>query len=380
MIPKIKGSNYTEPGTQDLTVFNMKVHFFVKFLVIQCFMRASLAQNEGQVRLTGMNLTSTGRLEVFLNGKWGTVSRQLKDGSSDLHLAYGKTVCYQINHYNGDDGNIFTGTVASLNNYLENRPGYLQIKPTGMLSHAMYDLHCDHKPGKYPRHILRCSYKSPDSTRDHNNDLAVMCPENASNYDYPYNGQFRLQNSDSDTSWGLLQVYTNNTWWFVNISDISIFACDACNVICQQMGYTSSNDIGKNAYNFRQASSIFFSSITCPDDDNQCLYKCLPKSDTMNLINNSFTPHYGYYTTIFISCTFDVLFKDIRTSPCIGNVCEVCSYTSNNDNHSKVLIIVLVSLVLVIIIAIASSVILCCCFNKNCFIYQQIHRAKYSSI
>ncbi len=165
-------------------------------------------QGQGEIRLTGWSDGSGGRLEVYLNGKWGTVSRQTDPHDNDLHLGFGKTVCcYQIKHYNGDDSSIFTGTVTSLNHYLQNTPGKALIKPNASLHQVLHHLNCTNKKGQDPRHILRCSYEISQGNRNHGEDLAVLCPQNARNYDNPHPGQFTLAYDRFDRSYDDVYIY-----------------------------------------------------------------------------------------------------------------------------------------------------------------------------
>ncbi len=130
-------TNHTLPHYHNLRYDEDRTTGSFSFNALDTF---ALCYKQGEIRLTGWSDGSGGRLEVYLNGKWGTVSRQTDPHDNDLHLGFGKTVCYQINHYNGDDSSIFTGTVTSLNHYLQNTPGKSLIKPNASLHQVLHDL------------------------------------------------------------------------------------------------------------------------------------------------------------------------------------------------------------------------------------------------
>ncbi len=300
----------------------MKTELSVLILLMHIMTLVS-CQGQGEIRLTGWSDGSGGRLEVYLNGKWGTVSRQTDPHDNDLRLGFGKTVCYQINHYNGDDSSIFTGTVTSLNNYLQNTPGKALIKPNASLYQVLQDLNCTNKKGQNPRHILRCSYKISQGHTDED-DLAVLCPQNASNYDNPHPGQFRLfeylhDQYKFDPSQGVVQVYVDRSW--VPISIVTTFK--GIDTLCTELGYTHISQINFYSDNVYRDIYVNLPSMSCHKSDI-CLLQCFNKSDAHKLLNNSLRIEVGFPHTVSITCEFNIRWKN-TISPYIGDDCKAFS-------------------------------------------------------
>ena len=363
----------------------MKTELSILTLLVNLITLVS-CQGQGEIRLTGWSDGSGGRLEVYLNGKWGTVSRQTDPHDNDLHLGFGKTVCYQINHYNGDDSSIFTGTVTSLNNYLQNTPGKALIKPNASLHQVLQDLKCTNGKDKNPRHILQCSYKIPYDVEnvDPKEDLAVLCPQNVSNYDNPYPGQFRLAiwdyvsntfyNNKFDPSSGYILVYTQNSW--LPVSE----PFNAFETLCHELGYTYHRGTSKKRAVTR-VHYIKLHSTSCTISD-VCLKQCLDKSDADKLYSNRATNSSGKPLIPRVTCTYRSIFipPADTVTPTINDTCQLYVPPSSVAvNGSVIAISITVSVVMAICIAIATTMLICC-FNKKCFLYQQRKKAKYDAM
>ena len=296
------------------------IHFFIFFL---CCLYFCKAQIEGEVRLTGMDLKikSSGRLEIFLNGKWGTVSRQLTNTTVDLYLTYGKTVCYQNNHYNGDDSKVATGTVSQLNKVLKDGGlPYVINTSTSTLSASVYDLQCENRAGKNPRHVLRCSYTPADGSRNHDNDLAVICSKSASDSDHPFIGQVRLVSDlASEVNQGTLELYSGSAWGNVCYNG---FDQTAANTACRQLGYTNAKSLSPSFK--RSASTVWLDSVSCGFHSEQCLWHCLSKSAYKDLYDNK-TKSCSGDSYVNVICDFEVSRRN-ATSPYVGNACQVPPY------------------------------------------------------
>ena len=350
----------------------------------------SEAQTEGQVRLTGLNLTvkSSGRLEIFLNGEWGTVSRQLTDTIADLQLAYGKTVCYQINHYNGDNSKVATGTVTELNKYLKsaNKPYHINTANSA-LNASVYDLRCENHFGKFPRHVLRCSYVPSNGLRNHDNDLAVICPQHGSNSDNPFIGQLRIvSGSISSVNEGTLEIYSGTKWGSICYEGFNQAAADTA---CRQLGYTDAKYF--SASTSSAESTVWLDSLSCDDSlENQCLWHCLSKNNYKDLFNNKTKSCVGS-AHVAVTCVFDVSRSNV-TSSFIGNACQVPPYpgwnpvtgsgTEDNSGISTLVFGVIIGsvvLALLVCCVITAGVVVCvCCLVPSCYLYQQRNKTRYT--
>lgn len=146
------------------------------------------AQSNGEVRLNSFGDTQYdnlgGRVEVYLNGKWGTVC---KDGFS---LNEANTVCRQLGFFSALEHGIapllgyvlishdppstkYTGKKETFANTLFLWTSRYQI---GNISSPIWldDVSC----GNANLHILSCSYRGIGSHNcDHNEDVAVKCSE-----------------------------------------------------------------------------------------------------------------------------------------------------------------------------------------------------------
>ena len=337
----------------------------------------SKTETEGQIRLTGLNSTSSGRIEVFLDGKWGTVSRKLTNATSNWYLAYGKTVCYQINHYNGDNSIVTTGTVTSLNKLLQSR-NHTPINASGLIEDiSLYDLKCGTPSGKYPQHILRCSFMpSNGSRKSHEDDLAVICGKNISNYDYPFIGQIRLRSSSKDeVNQGVLEIYGGTEWGNVCYED---FDGTAANTTCRQLGYTNAKSFSKTVK--QSSSTTWLDLVSCGSDDtNQCLWKCLTNVNAAVFYKN-ITRKCEKSSYVAVTCEFNVASKSIATSPYIGNTCQVPPYAGSSNYGTVIIVAVLVLLVLIVSMVTSIMVCICCCCIPTCLCFQIFNKTKYNSI
>ena len=349
------------------------VSCFISVLIFSSFYVK--AEIEGQIRLTGL-AKAAGRLEIFLNGEWGSVSGQASNSSSDypsdLYLAYGKTVCFQINHYNGDDNKVITGSVSELNQLLKRRG--LAINVTGLTEHiSIHDLQCGSWMSLYPRHILRCSYEpGAGSQRKHSDDLAVLCDYNVSNFDYPFIGQVRLNSDSADgVIQGTLEIYSGTEWGNVCYNNFNQGAADT---VCRQLGYTNAESFGPTT---KQTTSItWLDSISCSPSD-KCLWECLRRSQYKDLYENK-TKNCSKKEYVTLNCTFDISKMDTATSPFIGNACQLPPYSATNNFIGIIIITVAVGLFIVILIAGTLCVVIClCCLIPSSYLYQWRTKPKY---
>ena len=317
---------------------------------------------EGEVRLTGLHSTRAGRIEVFLNGKWGSVNTRLDESDKKKQLAYGKTVCFQINKYFGGDATIYTGTVNSVNELLEDA-GEETIVTNGLTSHiSMYDVDCN-MTGGIPEHILRCSYKKPDGSRkDSGNDLAVVCEANAEEFHQSYIGQIRLV-SKEDVNEGILEIYAGSYWGNVCSKD---FDQNSANTACRQLGYTNAKDFSAVSTDDSPSGyTVWLSSVSCGENNtNLCLWNCLSYFKA-NLFYRNISTICSSKSYVEVNCEFEVDKVDRTVAPYIGNACQLPPLKPSILLWI-VFIGVLLAVVLVVLVVIAAIVVGCCCLSACC--------------
>lgn len=182
------------------------------------------SQNVDLIRLAGGATSQEGRVEVFANGVWGTVC----DDGFDMKEA--NVVCRMLG---------YSGATRAFSNahYGEGKGRIL-----------MDQLHCSGNE----RDIFECPMNSTIGTHNckHDEDAGVECnghvlisfPVRLScPYNQPCNNVARKRGPDvnecgSPTKHveGIVQVFYNNTWWFVSADG---WDRDDVNVVCGQLGY-----------------------------------------------------------------------------------------------------------------------------------------------
>lgn len=200
------------------------------------------SQSYGDLRLKQRNITDStfyeGRVEIYLNGEWGTVC---EDNFSPIDA---NVVCRQL----GYDGVIASPTSAFHSAYgkgEDNQPIWLD------------NVGCSDLNGL---HILSC----PNSgigvhNCDHFSDVAVNCSPN------PLEFPIRLY-GHTYPSQGRLEFNCNDVWIPVCAADID---ADETDTICKDLGYTMANNFERNnATNF---SSILLNDLLdCVEGAKNC--------------------------------------------------------------------------------------------------------------
>ena len=258
------------------------------------------AQSNGDVRLVDGPRPYEGRLEIFLQGKWGTFC-----GSDKSKFSRGAAVaaCKQLG-YDDQDG---SGSVNQLD--------YAKEAPSGTPMH-IGSAYCDYSFAVGELHILRCDISeqlSPSECAQSKaiglrcNNVSLWIPSQS------YGGAVRTSSSLSHqiTSKGVLEVYLNEVWG--NVCGASGFDQQAADSACRQMGYT-------NAASFRTDSAksqatVWLNGVTCGGATScDCLSRCYDAPNSPSLTC-------GKDNSVYIECTFDLSLKTLATS---GNI-DVCT-------------------------------------------------------
>lgn len=255
----------------------------------------ALAQYNGDIRLVGGAHHYEGRLEIFLDGHWGTFCGS---DSSQFSMGAAEAVCKQLGFL---DQNGF-GSV--------NQIGF-SAADSEMPIH-IGSANCDYSFSVGELHILRCDIsKEVSSDCLQSTAIGVKCL-NVSLWipSQSYEGAVRTSNdTGSFTSSGVLEVYLNKQWGNVCGSEFDEITADSA---CRQMGYT-------NAVKFEITSKVsqdivWLDGVSCHSSTScDCLSRCFDTPNSPVVCDN------GNY--IYIHCMFDLSIKEVATS---GNI-EVCT-------------------------------------------------------
>ena len=248
--------------------------------VLLCFfiIKFVSAQSEGDVRLTGGTRTSAaiGRLDIFLNGTWGTFCGISQGGA--------QAACRQLGYLDAI-------------RYLpldQADPSWNIPKADDDVPISIEHTSCDYSWTNGLLHILRCGYSSDVALScSHSNDIVLVC-EDLPIWQHPYDTQVRLK-IESFSSKGTLEVYLNEQWG--NICYSTRFDQIAADSACRQMGYTNAEAIEGTAT--RSSDVIWLDDVTkCNDKSCACLNSCfkVPRSPITSCRGHQY---------VGIECTFD---------------------------------------------------------------------------
>ncbi|XP_019849150.1 PREDICTED: deleted in malignant brain tumors 1 protein-like, partial [Amphimedon queenslandica] len=206
---------------------------------VRCIINSTSTSNctYGSIRLVGGSNANEGRVEVCINGAWGTVCDD-DWGASDAAV-----VCNQL----GIDGTSFARTNAYFG------------AGTGPIN--MDNVQCTGNEG----FLVNCTYSS---THDcgHSEDAGVTCGATPCN-----NSDIRLVGGSNDNE-GRVEVCINGAWGTVCDDD---WDNDDAAVVCRQLGLgTNGVSIGR-AYYGQGNGSILMDNVNCTGTEKslfQCAY------------------------------------------------------------------------------------------------------------
>lgn len=278
--------------------------------------------SEGDVSLIGIatgykNSSYIGRLEIYMDGKWGTFCR-ISDGGA-------QAACRQMQYE--------FGNYSSYNDLDERKrdlvPPVDQDTPINIAT-----TYCPFNLNDDPLlHVLRCGYSTNVSSNcTHGDDIVLEC--------YSHHGDLYTKNyyefgvylftRQQYYSQGVLAILYGKHWKCVCRSDS--FNMGAADTACRQLGYTNALSFDSynlasshEGYNIQVASNKSFSCMNCIISNVHLEKAC---SEFVNL-----------------TCTYN---PEIAANRSAGSklICQderegVCPHNNSNsaDSHSKTVII-----------------------------------------
>ncbi|KAJ8035487.1 Neurotrypsin [Holothuria leucospilota] len=223
----------------------------------------------GVVRLVGGSGPFEGRVEIFINGEWGTVDEDpWDDNDADV-------VCRQL-------GYMFGG-VAYRSAYFGEGSGPIwldSIQCTGSETN-----------------LLACTHETDTSEDSHSEDVGVAC-----------NGEVRLRGGNTDYE-GRVEIFLNGEWGTV---DDDPWDDDDAEVVCRQLGYSYGGVAYRSAHFGEGNGSIWLDDINCFGSESHLL-RCFYGTDTSED---------SHYEDVGVSCLVPPLLPDAdvcSSQPCDNN-------------------------------------------------------------
>jgi hypothetical protein len=345
------------------------------------------AQNNGDIRLVNNTKNNQvtidiigGRLEIFIDGKWGTIC---DNNSTDLQLqAVADTACRQLGkarvsmfeHY---------GTVTKLGFPVapKSTPIHFGSIDCGSPSFNWIDV-CS---ANYRQHVLRCAVdpKVDTTACTHDNDIGIVCSTIGITVD-PYKSQISLyptsgqKNSPNvSLSSGALRIFVEKS--NINKTTLSLicgegFDKSAADTACRQLGYTNANYFNSTTLQTTNPNLTFWDAgLNCKSQSHSCLNNCFSKTPT------NYTSCKNW---VYLSCEFDLSHKNAESAGtphlCDTTVDGICK--SYFEEHTDTVAIIVVVVVIVAILAACATCItlLVCCFVPGCLIHRK--RSGYQSV
>ena len=335
------------------------------FMLLAVAISSVKCQNNGDVRLvqTSDDFIYEGRLEIFMNGKWGTVCSK----TSNLE-SVADTACRQLRY----KGAFNYGTVTSLDYPIASNSTPIHIGSIDCPSSASIFLSQDGVCSKnYSMHLLRCTIdESVDtSTCTHAEDIGVMCnPESIT--DHPYEGQIFLSPTKGkhpanvSLSSGVVRIF------FYELTQIGLlcgtgFDQNAANSACRQLGYTNAHSFNASIHTDKYTK--WDTGLACKSQSHSCLSGCFGKAPTNHTTCSS---------VVMLSCEFQLSLKSQATAgtplQCDATLAEKCSTTHHTEQVFTVgVIIAVVVAVFVVIACIFCFTLIICCAVPGCIFYRR---------
>ncbi|XP_019861045.1 PREDICTED: scavenger receptor cysteine-rich domain superfamily protein-like, partial [Amphimedon queenslandica] len=189
---------------------------------------------EWKIRLRGEDShDSFGRVELCLNGTWGTIcDNEWDDADASI-------VCKQL-------GYSPYGAIAKTSYYAE-----------GWLPHSLYNLNCIGDEST----LFNCSYEISGASCGSYDDAGVICQDINTIYSNCTDYDIRLVNGKMDNE-GIIQICMNGVWGTFCFRDYYRLAAS---LICQEAGHNTGGDIYYAESPYASNFPILMEYVNCPE-------------------------------------------------------------------------------------------------------------------
>jgi hypothetical protein len=290
-----------------------------KILLLVIVWRSHLfrAQSNGDVRiarnLNGTFIKRWGRLEVYINGEWGTFC------ANGFNSYSADAACRQLGYEN------------SLSNEVSKASDYTDVFPLASNSTPIHTGRsvCGKTIDGGFSHVLRCFYldtnhdnKSTNCT--HDDDVIIDCSIYTLDLD-GYDTELILNSEALNSTYrssGILEIYSSSEsgaafWGWSNICGTK-FDQNAANTACIQLGYTGALSYYTTSAiysRWRIYTDIWLDGVTCGGNVYSCLDSCFCYPRTLTAVPCD--PG----NVIALTCTFDLTNQD-PVYPGLRDTCE----------------------------------------------------------
>ena len=327
----------------------MNLHDLSKtlLLLITCGHLAA-AQNNGDLRLISAPqsvLKGAGRLEIYLDGKWGTFC------ATGFNSFIGDAACHQLGYENSID----IRRASNLTDHIPLASNSTPIHVTMGFNDCRQNYF-----DTFVMHILRCFPTGFNQQVDplcmHDSDVILTCFSSPLELD-GYDTQIRLNSEALNSTYqssGVLEIYTSTShgeefWGWRNICG-SKFDQNAANTACRQLGYTRALSYETSAIRSRD-EDIWLDGVTCGNYSHSCLDICFCYPQPLTAVQ---CQHGG---VVALSCTFDLGEADFVNFPGTRLRCEeekktFCALPTSDTTTTIILGTVLSSAVVILFLVI----------------------------
>ena len=330
------------------------------------------AQNSGDVRLVSNSTTMLpyqGRLEVFLNGEWGTIC--VKD-TADVR-AVADTACRQLRFTEALD----FGFVEEMGYPVASDETPTHVRTIDCPSTD--DGVCSQD---YPVHILRCAINETrvqQSACSHEDDIGIYCfDDNFNTYDSQvalfdvYTNHSSVDYRNVSKSSGILGIFYFGAT-YRNLSVVCGVGLDqnVADTACRQLGYTNAIAFNNSLSTIATNVTIWDTGLDCSSQSHSCLNSCFSKKPTNQT---------SCTNIVYVSCEFQLSLKDQETpgSPLLCDTADKCKPTPTSSPPVELTVTVVVVIAIVAAVSVCAICIVCCLL-PGCLLHRR-RRGGYQTI